>query len=857
MSSSNNKKSHIKEMKESMSSPQIQPHTNGSSSIVTNVTRTSDGINGDQLGGGARTSSTFTSTTSSCGGLVKSVTTGTRLMDATRDSGFGDSVMEDISTSSIRNSLLLSSNENTSFMSPSQSEHGILTHESIGGKLQTVQEATQPKVPIDTNDKDQDYITIVKTTKVITKVKHLKTDEEQDDNQQKNTTKSNNKKNKKGGKNKNKNNKKNNKTNENENEESKSDKSTESINNNNNNSEDEINKETLIKINIKKSTEEHVFESTHIEHTITTDNISSVLTTTADNQPNIVDLNSTVLDCEELLNEYPTVPETITTLAQQTPSKTVDDVKIRVLSESKEIPIEIEQKQTTAEPKKKRNRLIASFRFCTGKRRESKKSKTNQDNDGTVNAPTVHLQTTENKTKSMDATLIKYKLLDGDQKKRILHLKPQCIDLLFGHINNNNPNLQIEDECLKKTIARSLDLLRHDRIESFDKLGDQLKYEYSLSSPQSDSNSDSSEPPHKQLSKCLEELLIDKKVLLQLDLDPKLSYEESIPFSDDEKEVVSLTKSLGWQEPFDLIKRKALATVETTKAIEDDSTKPTPTINVDVTPTSVKVDAEAEAEVVEKKESKNEPKVDKAELLKGAHIVLDTVKEPEIVFPSDLDDTILNKPVLKSTTVTTATTKDEPKGATNDDVDKHKKKSTKKSGLPLLGNCLACAGGKKKPKSKEIQMAAVTTTTTVVQSKITESKIIDPTLFTNLDPPRSSTNQTEQKQEEITTEEDEENEETGLDTVLITEALTKSDNDVHRETIEIYSNEIKTSSTQKEVDEKLTEIIENITTETPTNDEDKEEEEKGEEGTKSIVETITKTVTETVTIVKTESGKLI
>ena len=154
----------------------------------------------------------------------------------------------------------------------------------------------------------------------------------------------------------------------------------------------------------------------------------------------------------------------------------------------------------------------------------------------------------------------KYTLLDDEQKDRIIYLKPQCVDLLMSkleqaessssetktqlsYLNENEASLKF---VLTKMLQRSLDLLRHDRVESFDSLAAQLKTEYKTETAENiDLNTESvksiSDAYFSQIDSTtsdlvfktlLRKMLLEDKCLLALDLDKTKvrPYEEVIEF---------------------------------------------------------------------------------------------------------------------------------------------------------------------------------------------------------------------------------------------------------------------------------------------------------------------------------------
>lgn len=133
----------------------------------------------------------------------------------------------------------------------------------------------------------------------------------------------------------------------------------------------------------------------------------------------------------------------------------------------------------------------------------------------------------------------KYTLLDNPQKDRIIYLKPNCINILLSEfeasesISNSIQFSKLSTNVgLRKILSRSLDLLRHDKIESFNHLADQLKYEYKITCDNDFEgvNAALSDTVFKNL---IQRALMTDKILLRLDLDKTNSkpHEEVIEFN--------------------------------------------------------------------------------------------------------------------------------------------------------------------------------------------------------------------------------------------------------------------------------------------------------------------------------------
>jgi hypothetical protein len=135
----------------------------------------------------------------------------------------------------------------------------------------------------------------------------------------------------------------------------------------------------------------------------------------------------------------------------------------------------------------------------------------------------------------------------------------------LSYLNENNYSLKI---ILSKMLQRSLDLLRHDRVESFDALSTQLKTEYKIVNDdvRLDLQKDTlktisdayftniNESTHDLVFKSLlRKMLLEEKVLLTLDLDKtKMKpYEEVIEFLSDDASATS-----AWVKKFEKQKKE-------------------------------------------------------------------------------------------------------------------------------------------------------------------------------------------------------------------------------------------------------------------------------------------------------------
>ena len=489
---------------------------------------------------------TTTLTTSTSTTMIKTFNTGIKL-NATRDSGFSDSIIEDSSTSSTTQSSSAKNFRSSTTSSPShpqliaRSEHLVTLTDSVGlkntditlltkcfterGALKSVEEdinirsdsLIQTTGPLDSSvsvSDDKDFITIVKTTKVTTKVNAV-------DLKKKRLERSTNIQDAE---------KKLDESNEHDNEEEEEEVVIVEGNMDETFSSQtsQSNETSVFKIDINKSTEEMVFQTSPPKHRSPAENKSATLSSTTNPQ----DLNSTVLDCEDILSTYSSnnkengSPEH---KPDATPSPHISqpensDKEPEKISEPKGIKKKSSFK-LFSKPIKVEVKIEPSITT-----KQVKKSPVNLNNNGDIGAlvkPVV---------------LPKYKLLDNEQKDRVIYLKPACVNLLLEEFLACETNGQTKtllsnmtDERTKivnKMIGRALDLLRHDRIESFERLSARIKEEYNVKDEAYDSKSFDSNTIDNMFAYLFMTKLVNEKILLRLDLDKEnmVPYEEIIEF---------------------------------------------------------------------------------------------------------------------------------------------------------------------------------------------------------------------------------------------------------------------------------------------------------------------------------------
>ena len=834
------------------------------------------------------TTTTENVTTTTTQSTTKKFTTNGIKFDSTRDSGFSDSIIEDTSSSSTSNfinkNFVARTEHVLSITNPSaDSENADITLLtkcfSDKGQLKSVVEdinIIQPKLNDEKSgqanepgdEANKDYITIVKTTKVTTKVKHVKS-----------KSKGKNKKNKK----------KNGATAEksseeeadsnnatktdmvtttvtsqststsavlalNENgeqvikeiqclKENESNEDDESVENAKTSDDSQSKLEPALVININKSTEELVFESApnkKPEQPKLDITLLSTTTTTQDQQ--VVDLNSTVLDSEEILSTYstnnnPNSPRNIEADSSNQPQSAVGvltDVTMSIANTDKQVEAKKEEASSPAQKEnEKKEKKSSRFKLFSSKpkaqkekteKKEKEKEKEPPKSPKRKNDKSFH-ESPSKQLKAEDAREFtkhhlmlgadRFVLLDDEQKDRILYLKPQCIELLISEFvlseqaSENKTQLSYLSErdnklknILYKMVSRSLDILRHDRIESFDKLAAQLKDEYKIDESSNGSStigeiSDNyfanidSATSDLVFASLLRKSLIQDKLLLKLDLDKANAkpYEELIEFSSTSTPIKTTTtfhlaaaqpennlpvtkiESSGLLATVEEVKQKQVKINELVEKLSSEETNnqepksvqlqssntnsncgttPPPTPQNELnnnlnTPANQTDESEQKSNVYQQLNvtdvimEASSAKIHQ----EGERIVLDTVKEPPIVFPSELqtDKKESNenkeaeiKVVVAVPEVKVEVAKPEPAVEVKKGEEKPKKTKSKKSSF----SCLSCAGGnleketatitksetKKVEKKKSKKLSKENTDVTEIQKS--DAKLVSP-----------------------------------------------------------------------------------------------------------------------------------
>jgi hypothetical protein len=840
------------------------------------------------------TSNTHLITTSNSNSMITSNTASQIIsgagikLNTTRDSGFSDSLIEDSTTSSSNSTQFLTRSEH---LVNTLIDAKIPPSSSSPVKLNSVDE----DMHITNDEKDdelsKEFITIVKTTKVTTKVKHIKNPaknkknkkqkqqkgvvEQQhniiDENKQlaeivteiitenesvlsANITGSNNlytngniqstsKTSKSIIQTTSSSNGDNNTYDKIEEDEERTSNSAESNTNEIYDEEDEednqiaelngINKsksknrkqkedDTIIKLNINKSTEELVFQglppSTIIKtkeeslttysnnNTTTTNNTQQLLSTTMSS-----DLNTSILDSEELLSDYSTVqnPNQLETTLNKT-----NDLNASLTSSSiKEIPnvidfvlndvtnnevkpvVQVSNETKNDNKKKKKFNLFKSKSNTTTTTADSKRKLSKKDTDLVQESPSKQAKISKETAKNIlslydhnSLSTIKHRILDEEQKDRIIYMKPECVDVLLNYFvqfeSNSNSKTQLTNlknqpylsVALKKMIARSLDLLRHDKIETFDKLAAQLKQEYKISDLNEDEivdenfdfnnvNSVTNDLIFKQL---IQEALIHNRILLSIYLDKSKCqpYEEIIEFNNN--------KLINNNLP--VVINKPIQTPQIEEEQEQDLVNKTEPEIIEVELKQTPPVEKEEVEVVVLKKESFEVKQEPIEIIQKqseyeSRIVLDTIKEPPIVFPSELDPSILSRPIIQSKVVETNQQQEEkqqPTVSQSENKNKTKVKKIKKSSNKKTNSGISCivCGTSSMKKSEEDLNKLTEIPIPIEEEKIIQSskpptehlqqsvdlEAVNQVLFTNLDSKSSEIKVEEEQQKDLKTE---------------------------------------------------------------------------------------------------------
>ncbi len=259
---------------------------------------------------------------------------------------------------------------------------------------------------------------------------------------------------------------------------------------------------TVFEVDINKSTEESVFQNS----------------LNSNQQRQSTDLNSTVLDSEEILSNYEVFQNNTVSITTET---TFSSSKLQ--QEDKPIKQDIQNDiQMSPSTKRKQQELEVDEKPSSATVESlSKQARTETNNIYTLHA----LQNG-----------VKYKLLDEAQKERILYLKSDCIDVLMARFESHESisnSIQFSklsfNVSLVKMVSRALDLLCHDKVESFEKMNEQLKREYKVGN----GNHEVTEPLSDVVfSKLMRVGLMEEKCLMRLvlDKDRNRPYEEVIDF---------------------------------------------------------------------------------------------------------------------------------------------------------------------------------------------------------------------------------------------------------------------------------------------------------------------------------------
>ena len=504
----------------------------------------------------------------------------------THDSGFGDSTLEDTQLSSKKHNVLVTRTEHLISVCHQAGQPDItlmtrIENNKEKSRLKSVEE------DVDVKQTDGEVITIVKTTKLTTKVEKLKKKKRKNskkiENGQDLMSKS-----------------------------VSTESNTESVDDSAQNQSDSI----VYQVDINKSTEELVYQTMNKK--------SDEITTTETKQgtDTLLDLNSTVLDCEEILSNY-----------SANNANNLGSPRHEVAEKEPEPAVVVSEPVSTAETAKKKGfftRFRSKDKESNGKRKLDLKSTAE-----TPSSPSKHLKTTKH------YNLEKYELLSVDEKERILYQKKECVDLinknLIDLINDNNVN------AIGEMVSRTLDLLRHDRIESFDKLAQELDREYNIANAVVlDSNQIQS-----VFNRQMKKLIIDEKILLDIPLDKsRTPCEEFIEFE------------MGREDNganLNLISEN-LISCKQDELIEQAN--------------------QSEMDQLAKKKCPTPPSTPQNELGSGDGAAL--LKESSVMLPTVLNNEILNK-------VGQAT-------ATETSVQAPRQKSSKPKRKSTLSSCFTCAG---------------------------------------------------------------------------------------------------------------------------------------------------------------------
>ncbi|CAF0747630.1 unnamed protein product [Brachionus calyciflorus] len=606
----------------------------------------------------------------------------------TRDSGLGDSTIEDtsISTTSKKQNLLIAHTEHFITVSNDSKIPDITLMTKImnteTSKLRSVEEDIDIKSSdiIKTQDEEKEIITIIKTTKLTTKVEKIK--------------KSKNKKKSKKSKSSQEMNETTPSLVKSPSQESTSSESNEETNN-------------LYQVNINKSTEELVFKATpkKLDETEMTETKQSVV------EQQVVDLNSTVLDCEDILSNYSNnnpnnpgsprhVPESINEIVNVTDVLSdVTHVLVNNTESKVEIPVKIEEK-TVKNPKKKEKKLNI-FQRLRSKTRDKKNENKSPNSKRKLDKSEVPSSPSKLQKTEKHYNLEKYELLSQDEKDRIFYMKNECVALIMENLTANHIPFEKKDlvhDELRDLVSRSLDLLRHDRIESFDKLSQELIVEFAITNETKlDLNT-----LDLVFTKGLKKSLLDDKILMNLSLDKShRPCEEVIVFESNEKNFgLSDLKKKEEIQVDEKVEKSAEINLISENLITE-SKDLSERIEIVQNEMSLGDQIEAKLRENDKKESDNcgttPPPTPQNEIQvtlsgnDGSKNVLETQKEPSILFPSDLNPEILSKVEIKAENLDTVviSPSNVQKTPSSNNENKKLRKPKPKS---TLSSCFTCAG---------------------------------------------------------------------------------------------------------------------------------------------------------------------
>jgi hypothetical protein len=518
----------------------------------------------------------------------------------------------------------------------------------------------------------------------------------------------------------------------------------------------------IVKVDVNRQTEEYMFETvpsspSHRHQTVTTTTVSSAssssthqhqqhqLHTTTfvqqqQQQQQQNDLNSTVLDSEDILSTYSgsavpaQSPRRVLPVQNDADGSTV----IRIQTEEINIPVVIapaaisvapqlpsktekpkkekkEKKSKSDEPSKSPKTRCFQLR-PTKKSAKRKAEKLDEATASTTAAPADQQQPSKQlKVDTGDQVVTtsaplstasdreRHVLIDDEQKDRIVYLKPESVELVVDTLLKHDDNGELAADLtphravLAKMVSRALDLLRRDRMESFDKLAGKLRTEYKLDEePETVSKAPLRRHNELVFATRLREYLVDQRLLLvALPLDKQTAArvcEENIDFRAGVVTAAPRRVVLDQAEP---VRDEIVAAVVVTDA------KP---------PADQEVPAvadETSAVVENKKDEDDFVIVEPADVadyvaVEGDRVVLSTISEPPIVFQCDLKkpDTVQVAVEKQPATVAVVIVDNNDQKPAEDTIQKGRKSTARKS-KSGGGSSLLCCGPLSSRKSKD------------------------------------------------------------------------------------------------------------------------------------------------------------